>query len=330
MEVWSEAELAAGDLLMSEDTVDQYLNEIGRVPRIDHAEEIELSRLIQRKMAIEEQAQRLAEQLGHSPAWEEVAAHLQVEVRSLRQQIRRGERAQRQLITANLRLVVSVAKKYLNRGVPFLDLIQEGNIGLIRATEKFDAERGYRFSTYAHWWIRQGITRCIANQARTIRLPVHMVDKVRFLKRTMRDMTKATGRRPSEAELARALGVQIKKLRLIQQAAALPVSLDVSVGHEGESRLGDLLEDERNGQPFQEILSQSMQQEVRTAMAMLKPIERQVLELRYGLDGQTVKTLREVGEHFNLTRERIRQIEKDALRKLRLSQPSRALAQYIR
>ncbi len=330
MEAWSEGELAVGDLLMSEDTVDQYLNEIGRVPRIDHAEEIELSRLIQRKMVIEEQSQHLAEQLGHSPSWEELAEHLQVEVRSLRLQIRRGERAQRQLITANLRLVVSVAKKYLNRGVPFLDLIQEGNIGLIRATEKFDAERGYRFSTYAHWWIRQGITRCIANQARTIRLPVHMVDKVRFLKRTMRDMTKATGRRPSEAELARALGVQIKKLRLIQQAAALPVSLDVSIGHEGESRLGDLLEDERNGQPFQEILSQSMQQEVRTAMAMLKPIERQVLELRYGLDGQTVKTLREVGEHFNLTRERIRQIEKDALRKLRLSQPSRALAQYIR
>jgi RNA polymerase sigma factor (RpoD-like family) len=330
MEVWSEGELTAGDLLMSEDTVDQYLNEIGRVPRIDHAEEIELSRLIQRKMAVEEQIQHLAEQLGYPPSWEKLAEHLQVEVRTLRLQIRQGERAQRQLITANLRLVVSVAKKYLNRGVPFLDLIQEGNIGLIRATEKFDAERGYRFSTYAHWWIRQGITRCIANQARTIRLPVHMVDKVRFLKRTMRDMTKATGRRPSEAELAKALGVQIKKLRMIQQAASLPVSLDVSVGHEGESRLGDLLEDERNGQPFQEILSQSMQQDVRSAMAMLKPIEREVLELRYGLDGQTVKTLREVGEHFNLTRERIRQIEKDALRKLRLSQPSRTLAQYIR
>ena len=316
--------------LASEDMVDQYLNEIGRVPRIDHAEEIELSRLIQRKLKIDVAAQQLQETLAREPNREELAEHLQISPRTLRIQLRQGERAQQKLINANLRLVVSVAKKYLNRGVPFLDLIQEGNIGLIRATEKFDAEKGFRFSTYAHWWIRQGITRCIANQARTIRLPVHMVDKVRMLKRTMRDITKATGRRPSETELAQALGVQVKKLRLIQQAATLPVSLDVSVGTEGESRLGDLLEDERAQQPFQEMVSKSLRQDVRSAMQMLKPIEREVLELRYGLDGQTIRTLREVGDHFNLTRERIRQIEKDALRKLRLAQPSRELSQYIR
>ncbi len=330
-ETWVESESAGvGEVPVSEDMVDQYLNEIGRVPRIDHAEEIQLSRLIQRKLKLEAVQQELSETYGNPASLDDLAQHLQMDLRSLRAQIRQGERAQQKLINANLRLVVSVAKKYLNRGVPFLDLIQEGNIGLIRATEKFDAERGYRFSTYAHWWIRQGITRCIANQARTIRLPVHMVDKVRLLKRTARDLMKSNGRRPTESELAQALGVQVKKLRLIQQAASLPVSLDVAVGHEGESRLGDLLEDEHHGQPFQTIVHQSLQQDVRKAMQSLKAIEVEVLELRYGLNGKPARTLREVGEHFNLTRERIRQIEKDALRKLKLAYPSKDLCQYIR
>ncbi|MGY2725204.1 RpoD/SigA family RNA polymerase sigma factor [Thermostichus sp. OS-CIW-26] len=323
-------ERVAGGSRLNEDAVDHYLNTIGRVPRIDHAEEIELSRKIQQKLLIDQARQEWRQQRGEDPSDEALAEALQISVSTLRSRIRQGEQAQRKLINANLRLVVSVAKKYLNRGVPFLDLIQEGNIGLIRATEKFNAERGFRFSTYAHWWIRQGITRCIANQARTIRLPVHMVDKVRLLKRTNRELMKLQGRRPTEAELAEALGIKVKKLRMIQQAAALPLSLDVPVGQEGESRLGDLLQDERQEQPFQGILVQSMQQDVRSAMQTLKPIERQVLELRYGLDGQQARTLREVGDHFNLTRERIRQIERDALRKLRVGYSSRALAQYIR
>ncbi len=323
-------EPVAGGSRLNEDAVDHYLNTIGRVPRIDHAEEIELSRKIQQKLLIDQARQEWRQQRGRDPSDEDLAEALQISVSTLRSRIRQGEQAQRKLINANLRLVVSVAKKYLNRGVPFLDLIQEGNIGLIRATEKFNAERGFRFSTYAHWWIRQGITRCIANQARTIRLPVHMVDKVRLLKRTNRELMKLQGRRPTEAELAEALGIKVKKLRMIQQAAALPLSLDVPVGQEGESCLGDLLQDERQEQPFQGILVQSMQQDVRSAMQTLKPIERQVLELRYGLDGQQARTLREVGDHFNLTRERIRQIERDALRKLRVGYPSRALAQYIR
>ncbi len=330
-EFWADAE-TPGSLEPSfvDDTVDQYLNEIGRVPRIDHAEEIELSRMIQRKIEIDHYRDQLGQDGNPTPSLDELAAQLNLNVQTLRLQIRQGERAQQKLINANLRLVVSVAKKYLHRGVPFLDLIQEGNIGLIRATEKFDAERGYRFSTYAHWWIRQGITRCIANQSRTIRLPVHMVDKVRLLKRTMRDMMKATGRRPSETELARALGVQVKKLRMIQQAASLPVSLDLTVGNEGESRLGDLIYDDRNEQPFQDIVNKSLRHDVWTALDILKPIERDVLTLRYGLDGQPGRTLREVGDHFELTRERIRQIEKDALRKLRLAQPTRQLSHYIR
>ncbi len=328
--VEADLEPSAGGSRLNEDAVDHYLNEIGRVPRIDHAEEIELSRKIQHKLLIDQARQEWQQQRGEDPSDEDLAAALQISVPTLRSRIRQGERAQRKLINANLRLVVSVAKKYLNRGVPFLDLIQEGNVGLIRATEKFNAERGFRFSTYAHWWIRQGITRCIANQARTIRLPVHMVDKVRLLKRTNRELMKTQGRRPTEVELAEALGIKVKKLRMIQQAAALPLSLDVPVGQEGESRLGDLLQDERLEQPFQGILVQSMQQDVRSAMQTLKPIERQVLELRYGLDGQQARTLREVGDHFNLTRERIRQIERDALRKLRVGHPSRTLAQYIR
>ncbi|MGY2946051.1 RpoD/SigA family RNA polymerase sigma factor [Thermostichus sp. MS-CIW-30] len=325
-----DSEPGAGGSRLNEDAVDHYLNTIGRVPRIDHAEEIELSRKIQQKLLIDQARQEWRQRRGEDPSDETLAEALQISVSTLRSRIRQGEQAQRKLINANLRLVVSVAKKYLNRGVPFLDLIQEGNIGLIRATEKFNAERGFRFSTYAHWWIRQGITRCIANQARTIRLPVHMVDKVRLLKRTNRELMKLQGRRPTEAELAEALGIKVKKLRMIQQAAALPLSLDVPVGQEGESRLGDLLQDERQEQPFQGILVQSMQQDVRSAMQTLKPIERQVLELRYGLDGQQARTLREVGDHFNLTRERIRQIERDALRKLRVGYSSRALAQYIR
>lgn len=313
----------------SEDMVDQYLNEIGRVDRIDHAQEIELSRLVQQRLKIETVRRTLQEQWGRDPVLEELAEHLRVGIRTLRQDIHRGNRAQQQLINANLRLVVSVAKKYLNRGVPFLDLIQEGNIGLIRATEKFDAERGYRFSTYAHWWIRQGITRCIANQARTIRLPVHMVDKVRILKRTIRDLTKATGRKPTEKELAEAMALPVKKLRMIQQASTLPISLDLTVGQEGESRLGDLLQDNRAEQPFDDMVARSLRQDVQTAVAALKPIEQQILTLRYGLDGRNSRTLREVGEEFNLTRERIRQIERDALKKLRTHKGSRALGQYL-
>ncbi|WP_017326393.1 RNA polymerase sigma factor, RpoD/SigA family [Synechococcus sp. PCC 7336] len=306
-----------------EDAVDLYLNEIGRVERISHADEIQFSRAVRQKIELDTQQQELAETLGRQPSSAEFAKHVDKTELELRSIEHKGKRAQQILINANLRLVVSVAKKYLNRGVPFLDLIQEGNIGLIRATERFDAERGYRFSTYAHWWIRQGVTRCIANQGRTIRLPVHMVDKVRHLKRSIRDLSKEYGRRPTEEELADAMGVKLKKLRTIQQSASLPISLDVTVGPEGETRLGDLLEDRNSDRPFQEIVANTMQADVQTALEILKPMEQDVLRLRYGFDGGKGKTLREVGDYFNLTRERIRQIEKEALRKLRSMKTTR-------
>ena len=313
-----------------DDAVDLYLNEIGRVDRIDHSDEIRLSRAVRKLIDIRTLREQMAEEFAHSPSDPAVAERMGISELELRAAERRGKRAQQKLINSNLRLVVSVAKKYLNRGVPFLDLIQEGNIGLIRATERFDAERGYRFSTYAHWWIRQGVTRCIANQARTIRLPVHMVDKVRHLKRTIRDLTKENGRRPSDEELAEAMGLKLKKLRTIQQSATLPISLDVMVGPEGETRLGDLLEDQNSDRPFQEIVSNAMQQDVLAAMDILKPMERDVLRFRYGFDGGKGKTLREVGEYFNLTRERIRQIEKEALRKLRsMKNTRRTLDGYL-
>ena len=319
----SRAKKSAASFGNVDDAVDLYLNEIGRVERIDHTDEIQLSRAVRQKIEFDTVRQELAESLGRQPSSVEFAEHTGKTEFELRAIEHRGKRAQQTLINANLRLVVSVAKKYVNRGVPFLDLIQEGNIGLIRATERFDAERGYRFSTYAHWWIRQGVTRCIANQARTIRLPVHMVDKVRHLKRTMRDLSKEYGRRPTEEELAEAMGVKLKKLRTIQQSASLPISLDVTVGPEGETRLGDLLEDRNSDRPFQEIVADAMQTDVLDALAILKPMEREVLRLRYGFDGEKSRTLREVGEHFDLTRERIRQIEKEALRKLRSMKTTR-------
>ncbi len=310
------------------DSVDSYLNEIGRVPRVDYQEEITLSRQVQAMLVLEEARAQLAEQLNVQLSWEQLANHLGQEIAHLRQTLRLGKQAQQQLIRANLRLVVSVAKKYVSQGVPFLDLIQEGNIGLMRATEKFDPEKGYRFSTYSHWWIRQGITRAISNQSRTIRLPVHMMEKVRKLKLTLRTLVQTTGRLPSETELATAMGLKPKKLRLIQRSAQSPVSLDMPVGSEGDTCLGDLLEDECTGQSLGELQAWALRRELQQALACLKPIERQILNLRFGLDGSACLTLQEVGERFELTRERIRQLEKTALQKLRCSQ-QQSLRQYI-
>jgi RNA polymerase primary sigma factor len=313
---------------LKDDSVDLYLNEIGRIPRVTPEEEIQLSRQIQAKMALEANHVTLRDTLDRLPTdteLEEVTGLTPSQQQRIRRQ---GNWAQRKLVNANLRLVVSVAKKYLSRGVPFLDLIQEGNIGLMRATEKFDPEKGYRFSTYATWWIRQGITRALANQARTIRLPIHVVDKVRRMKQVIRLFSQEHGRRPNELELAALMEVKVKKLRQLQQAARLPVSLDMPVGMEGDSALGELLEDPHGDEPLEALIYHALKADLYAGLTQLKPLEQDILALRYGLNGDNAYSLAEVGNHYALTRERIRQIETEALRKLRKTHQN--LKPYVR
>lgn len=311
----------------SEDSVDNYLNEIGRISRVNAADEVDLARRIQQRLYLE---QVLAQLTMDNPGatWEDVAQFLELPLADLRRQLDRGHHAQRKLVNANLRLVVSIAKKYVNCQVPFLDLIQEGNIGLMRATEKFDPEKGYRFSTYATWWIRQGITRAIANQARTIRLPIHVMEKIRKMRKAVRQTVETTGRRPTDQALAESLQMKYAKVRAIQEISRLPLSLDTPVTHAGDLCLGDLLEDAQADQFMKEMAVDSLKEDLAKALAHLKPIEQSVLSLRFGLNGQPAMTLKEVGLCLSLTHERIRQIERDALHKLRRPQHQNILQQY--
>jgi RNA polymerase primary sigma factor len=313
---------------LKDDSVDLYLNEIGRIPRVTPEEEIQLSRQIQAKITLEATHVTLRDTLDRAPTGLELEEATGLTAARQQRILRQGSWAQRKLVNANLRLVVSVAKKYLSRGVPFLDLIQEGNIGLMRATEKFDPEKGYRFSTYATWWIRQGITRALANQARTIRLPIHVVDKVRRMKQAIRLFSQEHGRRPNELELATLMEVKVKKLRQLQQAARLPVSLDMPVGKEGDSVLGELLEDPHGDEPLEALIYHALKTDLYEGLTQLKPLEQDILALRYGLNGDNAYSLAEVGNHYALTRERIRQIETEALRKLRKTHQN--LKPYVR
>jgi RNA polymerase primary sigma factor len=299
------------------DSVGMYLKEMSRVALLDMAEEQKLAKRIVL-------GKRARVELIKIPRKTNVMDRLQLELL-----VQDGLMARDHLIKANTRLVVSIAKKYVGRGVPFLDLIQEGNLGLMKAVEKFDASRGFRFSTYATWWIRQMITRAIADQARTIRLPVHMNDNIRHVFNATRELEQRLGRVPTQAELAAELNLDPRRLEMIVKSSRIPLSLDAPVGEEDDSDLGSFIEDEFSPTPIQSVYETMLREKINEVLESLSPRESRILRLRFGLDDGNIYTLEEVGEKFGLTRERIRQIEGKALRRLRHPLRARQLKEYL-
>ena len=284
-----EIDLSVPEGIAIDDPVRMYLKEIGRVPLLSAQDEVELAKRIEAG----------------------------------------DEEAKRHLTEANLRLVVAIAKKYVGRGMLFLDLIQEGNLGLLKAVEKFDYRKGYKFSTYATWWIRQAITRAIADQARTIRIPVHMVETINKLIRVQRQLLQKLGREPAPEEIAAEMEISVERVREILKIAQEPVSLETPIGEEEDSHLGDFIEDEEAPAPAEAASFMLLKEQLEEVLATLTPRERDVLRLRFGLDDGRARTLEEVGHVFKVTRERIRQIEAKALRKLRHPSRSKKLKDYL-
>ena len=324
MEDISEEEIVDPNALMdtfgTDDPVRMYLKEIGKVNLLTSEEEIELAQAMTAGNAAQEQLKEMKK------AGEEIPPEVQEE---LDRAIKRGEKARQRLAEANLRLVVSIAKRYVGRGMQFLDLIQEGNLGLIKAVEKFDYTKGYKFSTYATWWIRQAITRAIADQARTIRIPVHMVETINKVIRVSRQLLQELGHDPSPEEISEEMNMPVDKVREILKIAQEPVSLETPIGEEEDSHLGDFIPDEDASEPSEAASYTLLKEQLIDVLDTLTPREEKVLKLRFGLEDGRTRTLEEVGKEFNVTRERIRQIEAKALRKLRHPSRSKKLKDFL-
>ena len=310
-----------------EDPVRMYLKEIGKVPLLSADEEIELAQNMEDGAVATEKINVLKGRLDG--ASEEEKAEIKEEIKKLQRDVDKGADAKKRLAEANLRLVVSIAKRYVGRGMLFLDLIQEGNLGLIKAVEKFDYKKGYKFSTYATWWIRQAITRAIADQARTIRIPVHMVETINKLIRVSRQLLQELGREPSPEEIAKEMNMPVERVREILKISQEPVSLETPIGEEEDSHLGDFIKDDNVPVPADAAAFTLLKEQLEEVLGTLTEREQKVLTLRFGLEDGRARTLEEVGKEFNVTRERIRQIEAKALRKLRHPSRSRKLKDYL-
>ena len=310
-----------------EDPVRMYLKEIGKVPLLSAEEEIELAQKMEAGTVATEKINILKGRMEE--ASDEEKEGLKAEIKDLQREVDLGSDAKKRLAEANLRLVVSIAKRYVGRGMLFLDLIQEGNLGLIKAVEKFDYRKGYKFSTYATWWIRQAITRAIADQARTIRIPVHMVETINKLIRVSRQLLQELGREPSPEEIAAEMNMPVERVREILKISQEPVSLETPIGEEEDSHLGDFIRDENVPVPADAAAFTLLKEQLEEVLGTLTEREQKVLTLRFGLEDGRARTLEEVGKEFNVTRERIRQIEAKALRKLRHPSRSRKLKDYL-
>ena len=320
-------DLSVPDGISIEDPVRMYLKEVGKVPLLSAEEEITLAQTMEAGAEAAEKTAAIEEQLETAEG--EEREELEKQKKELNYIVLDGEDAKKKLAEANLRLVVSIAKRYVGRGMLFLDLIQEGNLGLIKAVEKFDYRKGYKFSTYATWWIRQAITRAIADQARTIRIPVHMVETINKLIRVSRQLLQELGREPLPEEIAQVMNMPVDRVREILKISQEPVSLETPIGEEEDSHLGDFIQDDNVPVPADAAAFTLLKEQLVEVLGTLTEREQKVLRLRFGLDDGRARTLEEVGKVFNVTRERIRQIEAKALRKLRHPSRSRKLKDYL-
>ncbi|MBH8578075.1 RpoD/SigA family RNA polymerase sigma factor [Nostocaceae cyanobacterium CENA369] len=311
---------------LSSDMVRIYLQEIGQFPLLTSDQEITYGKLVQQMIALEQQQQQLAQQLHHQPTASELANFVNLSEAQVTQILKQGRRAKQKMVTANLRLVVSIAKKYQKRNLEFLDLVQEGAIGLQRGIEKFDPNRGYKLSTYAYWWISQAITRAIAEKSRTVRLPIHVNEKLAQIKKQERELFQTLGRRATVTEIAQKLELEPSQIREYLKVASGTISLDLRVGDNQDTELSELLADE--GISPNELITQEMlRQDLNDLLASLKPVQREVLILRFGLLDNQERSLAQIGEKLNVSRERVRQIQQQAMTALRRQQSS--LGQYL-